>query len=94
MITRFEHICEAYLGATASDKLSLSIVSTRSDMLTGLPTLTKPTTSPTSEPTGDAGNAENTTTGTGNAAPGGAVPGLVAWIANLTTFVLSFFILI
>ncbi|KAK4155434.1 hypothetical protein C8A00DRAFT_31769 [Chaetomidium leptoderma] len=106
LIEKLETFCDAYPPNTRTGSLEFS---TRSGGGGGfaLSSTGSPASSPTGQgasntegasagdPTGeDAGNPEATSSSTGLAAPGLAVPGFLAWFANLATVLLSFFILI
>ncbi|KAL2131123.1 hypothetical protein VTI74DRAFT_5534 [Chaetomium olivicolor] len=97
VMTRLATICEDYPASTSAKPLQFTTVGTRtlSDRpVFVVPSSTSSTSLSTTQQTSNAGqSAETTSTSSGLAAPA-AVPGFLAWPANLLTFFLSFFILV
>jgi hypothetical protein len=101
VIARFMTICEDF-SPTNTVNTGALVFTTAGSRTTD--ELFPAKTSAASIPTGDAADdtdgaddtdrTESTSTSTGPAAPGAALPGLLAWSANLATAVLSFLFLI
>ena len=94
VIARFTTICEAYTPVNTE----ALVFTTAGSRTVDEPVVSSQTTTPGSNPTDDtAGGAdegETTSTSTGLAAPGAALPGLLTWFAGLATAALSFLFLI
>ena len=98
VVTQLATYCDVYQNqlSTSSRRLVFTTAGTRTDGEFALPSATSAST-PTGgaqETPGIADGTESTSSSTGLAAPGLAVPGFVAWFANLATLFLSFFILV
>jgi hypothetical protein len=94
VIAQFTTICEAFTPVNTE----ALVFTTAGSRTTDEPVVSSQTTTSASNPTDDTAGGtdegETTSTSTGLAAPGAALPGLVTWFAGLATAALSFLFLI
>jgi hypothetical protein len=94
-IARFTRICEDFSPTKAVNTEALVFTPAGSRTTDELfPAKTSAASNPTGDAVDDTGETESTSTSSGLAAPGAALPGFLAWSASLATAVLSFLFLI
>jgi hypothetical protein len=95
VIARFMTICEDFSPTNTVNTGALVFTTAGSRTTDELfPAKTSAASNHTGDAVDDTDETESTSTSSGLAAPGAALPGLLAWSANLATAVLSFLFLI
>ncbi|KAK4125902.1 hypothetical protein N657DRAFT_281959 [Parathielavia appendiculata] len=96
VISRLATVCDDYPPGSTAPPLVFTTVGTRTGNGFGFPSATRTSSTTSSVSTTSEAAAANasTSSSTALAARGVAVPGALAWFANLGSFILSLFILL
>ncbi|KAL2171481.1 hypothetical protein VTG60DRAFT_2649 [Thermothelomyces hinnuleus] len=94
IITQLQTYCDANMALTSTKPLVFTTIGTRTGLGFGPPSITSSASSPTSDASTSSENAVTTASSTGLASQGLTAPSITAWLFELATLLLSFFVMI